>query len=82
MTEALNAEVTCLVNSMCHLCTNETCKKHITCTNAWCVLALRHCMADLGGIEDCRQVGVDHRLPLLRLHAHDQGVACDASIVD
>jgi len=39
-------------------------------------------MANLGGIENCRQVSVNHRLPLLRLHAHDQGVACDASIVD
>jgi len=39
-------------------------------------------MAHLGSIEDCRQVSVNHRLPLLRLHAHDQGVACDASIVD
>lgn len=28
------------------------------------------------------QVGIDHSLPLFRLHPHEQGVSCDPSVID
>ena len=36
----------------------------------------------LRGEEDARQVGVDHLLPLLGLHAHHEVVARDSGVVD
>ena len=40
--------------------------------------ACRCAAARLRAVEDAGQVGVDHLLPLLRLHAHEQRVAGDA----
>ena len=39
-------------------------------------------MPYLRGKEHCRKVGVNDKLPLLRLHAHDERVTRDASVVD
>ena len=36
----------------------------------------------LGAVEDAGEVDVDDRLPLLRLHSHDEGVGGDTGVVD
>ncbi len=38
--------------------------------------------ARLDGQEDSSEIGVDDVLPLLQLHAHNEAIASDASVVD